>query len=425
MLNTPLHQLLGLPPGNLAEQMIDVAIAQHLEESDRLDWKKHLPVEKDFKNSGIVKDIAAFANAGGGMLVFGVDETQKAASARVDAGELTESYERTIQAVSYSAIQPPVLGVRSYRIDVAGSDRLAAIVVPPSVDGPHMIFDGNKQNFSAPLRVNADTQWMNERLIEAAYRTRFEAGRRNRELLETLFEDMATSHEPRRNAVLVGVARPRVPKSARRERDRRANIAVLIGQAQRDAWYWLCQSDYHALTDVEQYAARPTLRGWIVPPRDPKSWRRAHAAIFDDGAVGLAWEGGNHRYGDGTHLPANHLPADALESFVAAVLALTRAVAEDDPRGDVELLIGIDWRPSDYTPAGDERLLFEPHQDPLRGGSCTTTLGESYHPVYRVIDPLVEENEFIRTVIDVATDCLNQAGIRHLAKLITDLPPRR
>lgn len=425
MLNTPLHQLLGLPPGDLTEQMIDDAIAQGLAESDRLDWKKHLPVEKDFKSSGIVKDIAAFANAGGGILVFGVDETQKAASARVDAGELTESYERTIQAVTYSAIHPPVLGVRSYKIDVAGPDRLAAIVVPPSVDGPHMIFDGNKQNFSAPLRVNADTQWMNERLIEAAYRARFEAGRRNRELLEALFEDMATSHEPRKNAVLVGVARPRVPKSALKQREQRSDIAVLIGQAQGDAWYWLCQSDYNPLTDVEKYAARPALRGWIVPPKDHASWRRAHAAIFNDGAVGLAWEGGKHRYGDGSHLPPNHLPADAFEAFVAALLALIRAVAEDDPSGDVELLIGIDWRPSDHTPAGDERLFFEPHQDALRGGSATTPLGETYRPVYGVIDPLVEEKEFIRTVIDVATDCLNQAGIRHLAKLTTDLPPRR
>lgn len=116
--------------------MIDAAISQGLVESDRLDWKKQLPAEREFKTSDIVKDIAAFANSGGGILVFGVEENRKAASGRVDAGDLNESYERTIQAVSYSAISPAVPGVRSYKIAVAGGERLAAIVVPASDHGP-------------------------------------------------------------------------------------------------------------------------------------------------------------------------------------------------------------------------------------------------------------------------------------------------
>lgn len=42
-----------------------------------------------------VKDIAAFANSGGGLLVFGVTEEQAKATARVDVGRVTESHERT------------------------------------------------------------------------------------------------------------------------------------------------------------------------------------------------------------------------------------------------------------------------------------------------------------------------------------------
>lgn len=425
VLQTPLHQLLGAGPGPLTEQMIDASIAQGLVESDRLDWKKHLPTERDFKNSDIVKDIAAFANSGGGIVVFGVAENQKAASGRVDAGDLNESYERTIQAVSYSAISPPLLGVRSYKIPVAGSERLAAIVVPASVDGPHLIFDGNKQSFSAPLRVNSDTQWMNERLLEASYRARIEAAQRAREQLEALYEDMTNSFNPRQNAVLVGAARPRSQNLAPKRR-KQPEIAALTTDAQADAWYWLGEEDYQPLTDVTGYGARPGLRGWIVPPTERIPWRRARAAIFDDGAVGLAWEAGGHRYGaDGANLPAHHVPADAVEGFVAALLALIKAVSDDAPAGDVELLVGVEWKPSDYTPAGDERLYFEPAYDSIRGGNATTTLGGKYRPVHRVIDPSQEETVFIHTAVDVATDCLNQAGIRHLAKLTTDLPPRR
>lgn len=424
MLHTPLHQLLGVSPGLLTEQMIDAAIAEGLVESDRVDWKKHLPVERDFKTSGIVKDIAAFANSGGGILVFGVDETQKAAAGRVDAGDLNESYERTIQAVSYSAISPPVLGVRSYKIPVAGSNSLAAIVVPASVDGPHLIFDGNKQTFSAPLRVNSDTQWMNERLLEAAYRSRFEASLRGREQLEALYEDMADSFSPRQNAVLVGAARPRTPHPAPRRREQ-AEVAALTGDAREHAWHWLGQEDYQPLTDVSEHGARPGLRGWILPPTARVPWRSARAAIFDNGSVGLAWEAGGHRYGaTGNTLPAHHVPADALEGFVAALLALVKAISDDAPAGEVELLIGVEWKPSEYTAAGDERLFFEPPYN-ASGGSSTTPLGGRYRPVHRIVDPNGDESAFIRTVVDVTTDCLHQAGLRRLAKLTTQLPPRR
>ncbi|CAN3702728.1 hypothetical protein MMX123_02758 [Microbacterium sp. MM2322] len=352
-------------------------------------------------------------------------EEQKAAAGRLDAGDLNEGYERTIQSVSYSAISPPVLGVRSYKIPVAGTEQLAAIVVPASAEKPHLIFDGNKQSFSAPLRVNSDTQWMNERLLESSYRARFESSRRGREQLEALFKDMADSFDPGQNAVFVGAARPVAehPVSKRRGRE---DVAPLVIQARADARYWLGEQDYQPLTDVTEYGARPGLRGWIVPPSEQTRWRRARGAIFDDGTVGMAWEAGGHRYGaNGATLRANHVPAEALEAFIAALMALIRSVSEDAPSGDVELIVGVEWRPSDYTVPGDERLHFEPAYDPLAGGNSTTPLGGSYRPVYRVVDPTQDEKAFIRTVVDVATDCLNQAGVRNLSTLTTDLPPRR
>lgn len=297
MLHTPLHRLLGEQPGPLTEKMIDDAIRQGLVESDELDWKKHLPAQKDFKTSDIVKDIAAMANTGGGMLVFGVEETAKAASGRLDAGDLTEGYERTIQQVCFSAISPPILGVKAIAISPATSgDRAVAIVVPASVDGPHLLFDGNKQTFSAPMRVNADTQWMNERLIEANYRTRFEAARRGREHLDALYQDMANSFDASLHAVLVGAARPRVPRAQSKRRDQ-YEIPRLIETAELLSKWWLTPTDYHPLIDVSGYSARPGLHGWVVPPSGGASWRPARAAIFDDGGVGLAWKAGGHRYG--------------------------------------------------------------------------------------------------------------------------------
>ena len=73
------------------------------------------------------------ANSGGGVIVYGVDEVDKAATGRVDENKCDESYERTLRAVACSAIMPPVfnLGVR-----ILGSEGRRAVVVevPASVE---------------------------------------------------------------------------------------------------------------------------------------------------------------------------------------------------------------------------------------------------------------------------------------------------
>ncbi|WP_434092876.1 RNA-binding domain-containing protein [Streptomyces halstedii] len=44
--------------------------------------------------TGFPKDVAAMANGSGGLIVYGVEESQKAATGRVDIGEFDETYER-------------------------------------------------------------------------------------------------------------------------------------------------------------------------------------------------------------------------------------------------------------------------------------------------------------------------------------------
>lgn len=229
MLQTPLHYALGEPPGPLTEQMIDDAVAQGIEESDALDWKKALPPQKEFRDSDYVKDIAAFANAGGGVLVFGITETDKAADGRHDAGELTESYERTIRQVCMTAITPPVFGVQAIAVPSSKGNRAVALLVPASPDGPHLVYRGD--TFGAPLRAGADTHWMKEPQIEAAYRARFEGARPGEQALQQIYDDMATAVGTRDRAVLVGAARPRTLRPRTEPRDQvtiTANRGTLV-----------------------------------------------------------------------------------------------------------------------------------------------------------------------------------------------------
>lgn len=56
------------------------------------------------------------ANSGGGVIIYGVTELQKAASGRVDVGDFDEAHERSLRSAAITAIIPPVFGLNVHRI---------------------------------------------------------------------------------------------------------------------------------------------------------------------------------------------------------------------------------------------------------------------------------------------------------------------
>jgi hypothetical protein len=76
------------------------------------------------------------------------------------------------------------------------------------VDGPHVIYRG--EYFGAPVRNNADTVWMKEREVEAAYRRRFDEHRYANEALDRLYDELAAVTQVEGWAWLIAVGRPRV-----------------------------------------------------------------------------------------------------------------------------------------------------------------------------------------------------------------------
>ena len=143
---TPLHRGLGLPPSILTDEILDAAVAADVAETDDLDWKSELPPVKGLSQTDVPKDIAAMANSGGGMIVYGVEENQKVATVRKDTGEFTEVHERALRSAAITAITPPVFGLEIHRL--GSNPRAVAVIVPASVDGPHLIYRG--EYFGAP-----------------------------------------------------------------------------------------------------------------------------------------------------------------------------------------------------------------------------------------------------------------------------------
>jgi hypothetical protein len=235
---TALHRTLGEPPGPMTSEMIDAAVAQAVQEETDLDFKSELPPTKHIAQTDFPKDVAAMANSGGGVILFGVEETQKAATARVDVGELTEVHERALRSAAITAISPPVFGLRIDRLGEPAS-RCVAVTVAASLDGPHLIYRG--EYFGAPVRNDADTVWMKERQIEAMYRARFDERRHATDSLDRIYSDAAVGRDTAQRAWFIAVAQPRIPvmRQARLSRDDARTVfqearALTLQLARRD-----------------------------------------------------------------------------------------------------------------------------------------------------------------------------------------------
>ena len=124
---TSLHRLLGQMPGPVTDEMVDLAVSDGLAETTDLDWKSRLPDIKGLSQQDFPKDVAAMANSGGGVIVFGIEEKDKKATGRVDVGGLTEQHERALRSVAVSAISPSVMGLDIQRVGVEGTQIVVVV----------------------------------------------------------------------------------------------------------------------------------------------------------------------------------------------------------------------------------------------------------------------------------------------------------
>lgn len=414
MLFTPLHRYLGETAGPLTEEMVDEAIRRGVTESDDLDWKAKLPPHRELQRSDIVKDIAAMANSGGGMLVFGVEEDERAATGRVDAGEVDEGFERTLRRVAYTAISPPVTGLSVHVFGAVGA-RLVAVVIPDSADAPHLVF--RDQAFSAPIRNNSDTEWMREREIEAAYRARLSAVADATAIANELYDESARAYASVGAAAIIAVAQPR---HAQRGIDRdRATLAGFVTDAWNMTRRWTGGATFQVLDHLNSWSPRTGFRRWIIPWDGKQDTMQSHAAVHTDGAVTMAWRIGAQRSGESTFNASNEVTSLGIEVFVANFLALVRTVSEKGSSGDMLVQLGIEW--NGHGPLFCHEVNHRGHQISRAG-----VFGSRYARVHAVIDTRASDDDFYAQVRSFAEDCVAQFGIRGLGHLLRPpLPPEK
>ncbi|MEC3977163.1 AlbA family DNA-binding domain-containing protein [Amycolatopsis sp. H20-H5] len=406
MLFTPLHRALGLQPGALTDEMVNEAITAGIAETDDLDWKKPLPEAKSLSGSDMPKDVAAMANSGGGMIVYGVAEDQKRATDRTDVGEVSEAYERTYRSVAISGIHPPVFGLGFYRL--GHGTRALAVAVPASVDVPHLVYRG--EYFGAPIRNDADTVWMRERQLEGLYRRRLDDRRNAGQRLERDYDDLKRGLRLEDRVWLVGVARPRIVPSGvspMEQHDARRIIvdASTLGLVLADSQL------SHPLASVADNP-RPGLRRWVSAPAsdsDSQKWKETWASVHFDGSVSLAAAMGGMPTVRGEDAAGNVVNSRRVEWFVADLLALVKTAAQVFNAVDYELYIGVES-------AGFKEIMIT-----ITDGYGSTFYSsrpiQHFIPVESAIQPGGTDASFLEQVRQVALDVVSQAGINTLVTI--------
>ncbi len=370
-----------------------------------MDWKSELPPAKGLSQTDFPKDVAAMANSGGGVIVFGVRELQKAAMERVDVGECDEVYERSLRSAAITAISPPVFGLNVHRLGDEGS-RAVVVEVPASVDGPHLIY--RNDYFGAPVRNDSDTVWMKERQIEAMYRARFDERRHATEALDSLVAEAVVGRDSDKRAWIVAVAHPRVPRF--RKRLTRDQARDVLAKTEALALTYAGRGGVHPLESVERHNPRPGLRRWVAvntATGDQSLWKEAWASIHHDGSVTLAAAVGGHRMSSDGYFGGSQVQSTAIECGIADLMALLRATAEATDNDEYDVRVGIAWTgevPLCILTTDNQGFTYDGVSTPLH----------RYTPVETTVNAVEPALDYYWHVHDLAQDCINQGGISNV-----------
>ena len=129
-------------------------VEEKVSESNKIEFKKFsfpdgkiTPEQKE----KLEKEIAAFANADGGTIYIGIDESKdKVASQVIGVGCGTDKFDEiqlAIQSRLLAKVHPRIYGISMQCFPLSDTDMVMTITVPKSISRPHAVNDGNKDNF--------------------------------------------------------------------------------------------------------------------------------------------------------------------------------------------------------------------------------------------------------------------------------------
>ena len=133
-----MQNLFQKPTSQVLEADVLALVGNQIGENEWLDFKAVLPGPLPVHKEEFCKDVCAFANSGGGLLIFGVGETDGNATS-MDGVECAneDGEKRRLQQVLDSGVEPKIHGVKFDFLLLSNSRRILSVTVPRSVNLPH------------------------------------------------------------------------------------------------------------------------------------------------------------------------------------------------------------------------------------------------------------------------------------------------
>lgn len=184
-------------------------------ESEDLDYKRAHHSADDRGREELAKDVAAFANHAGGLLVLGMAE-DKGVPSKVFDVDLDDRHLRHIRQVVANNTAPPV---RYEAIAVPNPEAPATgfllLAVPRSPSGPHAVTapptKPSRDVLRYPRRGSSKREWLTETDVATAYRARYTAAAERDEWLIKVEEDLVDALADRDSPHLIVTLTPEAP----------------------------------------------------------------------------------------------------------------------------------------------------------------------------------------------------------------------
>ncbi len=126
-------QVLGKKPKNLDAEDLKKLVNNNVKESGNLEYKSI----EFLGNSKLAKEVSAFLNTDGGVIIFGIEEDDDGSPRDLDLLEKNLDTERISQLISDN-IDPYENNIRIFEIETYDDKSAAVIEVPQSENPPHM-----------------------------------------------------------------------------------------------------------------------------------------------------------------------------------------------------------------------------------------------------------------------------------------------
>jgi hypothetical protein len=157
---------------NAAPEAFEMLVDEQVAEFDQLEFKREMYAATEDARCELAKDVCAFANATGGVLICGIAEFKGTAS-KLMPFEVSDSDVRHVNSVVAQRVAPmPAVDV--FTVADTGTGYLV-ISVPASPWAPHAVIAPNDDRLLFPVRNGSQTRYLREPELADRYRNRFAA----------------------------------------------------------------------------------------------------------------------------------------------------------------------------------------------------------------------------------------------------------